>query len=116
MNNEYRRSKRRKADATIDVRDVMVEQQIGRIGNLSETGMLMLSSVELTDDALYQLRFPLIDRTGKRREIEVGAHQLWSDAANVGGHYWCGFRFIDIGADDLRALREWIEEPGGQYA
>jgi hypothetical protein len=113
--NEYRRSKRRRAPETIEVFDVMSEQVVGRVGNLSETGMLALTTVELMDDALYQLRFKLIDRNGRPCPIEVGAHQLWSDAANVDGHFWTGFRFIDIGHDAAACLREWIEEPGGEY-
>lgn len=113
--NEYRRAKRRKVPQMITVRDVMLEQTVGRLGNLSESGMLMLSTVPLRDDALYQLRFALADRRGRRQEIEVGVHQLWSDAANVEGHFWCGFRFIDIGADALGFLRDWIEEPEGEH-
>lgn len=113
--NEYRRSKRRRAPETIEVFDVMAEQVVGRIGNLSDSGMLALTTVPLMDDALYQLRFRLLDLNGRPRQIEVGAHQLWSDAANVDGHYWAGFRFIDIGHDDAACLREWIEEPGGEY-
>jgi c-di-GMP-binding flagellar brake protein YcgR len=115
MSDDFRRAKRRRASQTIEVRDTMAEQSIGRVGNLSETGMLMLSTVELTDDALYQLSFHLVDDKGLRHEIEIGAHQLWSDAANVAGHYWCGFRFIEISPEGLRRLRSWIEEPGGEY-
>jgi hypothetical protein len=113
--NDYRRAKRRRAAEAIDVIDTMTELAIGRIGNISETGMLMLAGVETVDDALYQLRFRLQDARGRQRQLEVGAHQLWSDAANVAGQSWCGFRFIEIGSDDAAFLREWIDEPGGEY-
>lgn len=114
--NEFRRARRRRAADTIEVFDTMTEQVVGRIGNLSESGMLALASVELADDALYQFRFELVDGRGRHRAVEVGAHQLWSDASNVAGHFWCGFRFIDIARADLAFLREWVEEPGGDYA
>jgi hypothetical protein len=114
--NEFRRAKRRRAPETIELFDTMTEQVVGRIGNLSETGMLALTSIALMDDALYQLRFRLIDRHGRRHEVEVGAHQLWSDPANVAGQLWCGFRFIEMSRDDLSLIREWVEEPGGEYA
>ena len=113
--NEYRRARRRKVAETVELRDVMTEQLIGRIGNLSESGMLALCRVRLTDDALYQLRFLLADRRGQRREVELGAHQLWADPAPADGQFWCGLRFIDLHSDDLAFLRAWVEEPGALY-
>ncbi len=113
--NDYRRAKRRRVAETIEIRDVMAEQVVGRIGNLSESGMLALTRLELNDDALYQFRFLLTNRNGERREIEVGAHQLWADAAKDAGQFWCGLRFIDVDADDLRFIRDWVEEPGSQH-
>jgi len=111
---EFRRAKRRKVPDTIEVYDTMTDQVVGRIGNISETGMLMLATVPGMDDALYQLRFSLNSARGKHA-LEVGAHQLWSDAANSPGQFWTGFRFIDIGRQDAQVLREWIESPGAQY-
>lgn len=116
MSAEYRRAKRKRAQETIEVTDTMTEQVVGRIGNVSESGMMMLATVHLMDDALFQLRFNLPDGSNARgRSIEIGSHQLWSDAANVPGQFWAGFRFIDMSAEDAAQLRAWIEQPGGQY-
>jgi hypothetical protein len=112
---EYRRSKRKRAQETIEVIDTMTDQVVGRIGNISESGMMMLATAHLLDDALFQLRFSLPDGTARGRAIEIGSHQLWSDAANVPGQFWAGFRFIDISPEDATHLRAWIEQPGGQY-
>lgn len=116
MSEEFRRAKRRRALETIDVFDVMTEQIIGRIGNLSESGMMVLATQVLTDDALFQLRFNLPEGGNRPHRIDVGSHQLWSEEASSPGQHWCGFRFIDIGQDDLETLRAWIDAPGGQYA
>ncbi|MFA5683973.1 MAG: PilZ domain-containing protein [Lysobacteraceae bacterium] len=113
---EYRRAKRRRAQEPIDVFDTMAEQTIGRIGNLSETGMMLLVTREMLDDALFQLRFVLPHGASGGRRIEVGAHQLWSEEASSPGQFWCGFRFIDIAPDDLDLLRLWVDAPGGEYA
>ena len=43
MINEFRRARRRKAADTILVVDAMTERVVGRIGNLSETGMLLMA-------------------------------------------------------------------------
>ena len=111
---EYRRSKRRRAADVIEVFDTMTEQSVGRIGNISESGMMLIASRRLHDDALYQLRFTLDDGV-RPRALEVGAHHLWTDDANVPGQLWAGLRFIDIATDDAKHLREWIERPGGQF-
>ncbi len=111
---ELRRAKRKRADDTIEVIDLMREVVLGRIGNISESGMLLIGSETPYEDALFQLRFTLRGPKGTR-EISVGAHHLWTDEANVPGQVWSGFRFIDLGHEDGLALRAWIDQPGGQY-
>lgn len=111
---ELRRARRKRADDTIEVIDLMRETVLGRIGNLSESGMLLIGSETPFDDALFQLRFTLRG-AGGARDISVGAHHLWTDAANVPGQVWSGFRFIDLSHEDSVALRGWIDQPGGQY-
>jgi hypothetical protein len=113
--NEFRRAKRRRAAEPIAIEDTMTEQVIGKIGNLSETGMLALADLPLTEDALYQVRFRLPDGQGGSRAIEVGAHQLWSEPANVAGHFWVGFRFIATSSADAEHLRNWVEGAAAEY-
>lgn len=112
---DNRRAKRKRAAEVIEVVDTMTEQTVGRLGNISESGMMLMTATRLMDDALFQFRFSVVDADGRTRPIEVGAHQLWSDAANVPGQYWAGFRFIDVARDDADLLRAWIDQPGGQY-
>jgi PilZ domain-containing protein len=112
---EFRRAKRRKVSDTILVTDAMTDSVIGRLGNVSETGMLMMASAPLVEDALYQLRFRLHDVRMRDIGMEVGAHLLWLDRASAPGQAWTGFRFIAIPTDQATQLRQWIESPGGQY-
>lgn len=114
MMHEFRRAKRRKASDTILVTDAMTERVIGRIGNLSETGMLLIASEALADDALYQLRFTLHDGTSAQ-QVDVGAHLLWRDRASAPDQVWAGFRFIAVSETQARRLRAWIEAPGSHY-
>ena len=115
MTEEYRRAKRKQVAERIDVTDTMTESVIGLIGNISETGMMLLAGVHLPDDALFQLRFTLSDAGGNQRDVSVGAHQLWSEPASTPGQFWVGLRFIDVGPEDLAVMRIWIDLPGGQY-
>src|SRR3546814_13108620 len=45
MINEFRRARRRKAADTILVTDTMTERVIGHVGNLSESGMLLIAKI-----------------------------------------------------------------------
>ncbi|KAA2285330.1 PilZ domain-containing protein [Arenimonas fontis] len=112
---DYRRAKRRKVGFSVDVTDTMTGEVVGKLSNLSETGMLLVLGRPLVDDALYQMRFLLPVEGGGMRSIEVGAHELWSDDAAAPGQVWTGFRFIDVAPDDVAFIREWVDAPGSQY-
>ena len=115
MSDDFRRAKRKQAAERIPVTDTMTETVIGTIGNVSETGAMLLTSSPMMDDALYQLSFSITDAKNQPRTVTIGMQQLWSEPTNAPGHFWVGYRFIDIAAVDLNALRAWIELPDSQY-
>ncbi|MBB1088321.1 PilZ domain-containing protein [Lysobacter sp. SG-8] len=103
---EFRRAKRQRVRGTIMVTDAMTDTQVGRIGNLSESGMLLIANAPMIDDALYQLRFSI--GTGGSGTIEAGCHLLWQDRASAPGQTWAGFRFITLLDSQLHQLRDWL--------
>ena len=113
--NEYRRKPRRNPERTIDVQDVMTESLIGRIGNLSETGMLIQASQPLVDDALYQFRFALHDADGKRHSLEVGAHHLWTEPAATPGQSRSASD-SSTSRRDARRIGEWATAEGANVS
>lgn len=115
MIDEFRRARRRKVAETILVTDTMTDNVIGRIGNLSETGMLLIASAPLSEDALYQFRFHLPHARGREVVLEVGAHLLWLDHASAPGQAWAGVRFLGVSEEQAEQLRHWIDAPGGQF-
>lgn len=115
INNEYRRVRRRKVGFNVEVYDTMTDEVIGRLSNLSETGMLLIMNRVLMNDALFQLRFNLPDQNNVIRSIDTGAHELWSDDASAPGQVWTGFRFIDVSPTDAAFIRDWVDSPGGHY-
>jgi PilZ domain len=112
---EFRRSRRRQVADTVHVIDSMTDLAIGHVGNVSETGMLVMANGPLVVDALYQLRFTL-PNGGNKTSLEVGAHLLWKDQASAPGQAWAGFRFITMSDEQMGLLRRWIDAPGSQYA
>lgn len=107
---DTRRAPRRQVSDLIPVTDQMRNSVVGRLGNVSETGMLMLASAALRDDALYQLRFPLPLADGRSELIDVGVHLLWSEPAHAPGQSWAGFRFLTLSREHRQLLRRWIGE------
>jgi c-di-GMP-binding flagellar brake protein YcgR len=114
MGAESRRMPRRLVAGLTDVVDVMTEETIGHLGNLSVGGMLLIASVPLVEDALYQLRFSLPDSDGQ--SVEIGAHVLWRDDASAPGQSWAGLRFLGLAPQATRSLREWVGRGGGGAA
>lgn len=108
---ELRRARRRSVPEPVTVLDTMTEQVIGRIGNVSESGMLLVASSPVVDDGLYQLRFHVHDSRGRDIAINVGAHVLWSAQANTPGQAFAGLRFLTIDKEQLEALRAWVNAP-----
>lgn len=108
MNDEFRRKPRRQIGEAILVVDAMTGETVGRIGNLSETGMLLIANRAMHDDALYQLRFSLAGSDGSRDDYEVGAHLLWKEPQGAPGLYWTGFRFLALSESQATRLRNWI--------
>ena len=107
MGRESRRMHRRDVAGMIDVIDTMTGVSMGHLGNLSVGGMLLIASVPLVEDALYQCRFVLPDSSDA--SIEVGAHVLWLDQASAPGQSWAGVRFLGLDPDTTRRLRTWCQ-------
>lgn len=115
MINEFRRAKRRKISSKVLVSDMMTERVVGKIGNLSESGMLLIATEALNEDALYQFRFLLPGSKEQETPIEIGAQLLWLDRASAPGLAWTGFRFIGRTEQHVMRLRVWVEAPGSHY-
>ncbi len=114
MMQEFRRARRRKAAGVILVTDTMTDRVVGRVGNLSETGLLMIASEPLVEDALYQFSFSL-PGADDATPVELGAHLLWADDATLAGSVWAGFRFIAATPALTRRLHDWVGAPGSHY-
>ena len=107
---DTRRAPRRQVAELVPVTDRMAETVIGRLGNVSETGMLMLASVPMHEDALYQLQFAIPGPHGQPRVLDVGAHLLWSEQTHAPGQAWVGFRFLTLSREHREQLRDWIAQ------
>lgn len=110
---ELRRRPRQHVPGAVAVVDCMTGHAIGRLGNLSETGMLLITNASLLNDALYQLRFELCDVADNVLPIEIGTQLLWQDAANTTGQFMAGLHFINRSESQHESLRAWLDKPEG---
>ncbi len=90
----------------------MTDRIVGQLGNVSETGMLLLANTPLVEDALYQVRFTLVGTGQQRGPVEVGVHLLWQERASAAGKAWAGFRFINLPEPGRQHLRDWLARAG----
>ncbi|MET0290674.1 MAG: PilZ domain-containing protein [Pseudoxanthomonas sp.] len=109
MIHDMRRAPRLQVRETMTVTDAMSDVPMGQVGNLSETGMLLIAHVPIGDNALYQLQFPVAGSHGSAT-IDVGAQVLWHGAANTPGRVWAGLRFLTVSEPHLQLLRDWIQD------
>src|SRR5260221_12922810 len=106
---ELRRAKRKPPEDPINVVNAMTGATIGRIGNLSINGMMLVADAPIREDALFQFLFNLPDGRGGQVALEVGMHEQWAEPASVPGQHWAGFRIIDIAQHDMEVLQAWVD-------
>ncbi len=106
--NDKRRLPRKRPDVPLQVTDAMTGELVGRLGNLSMEGMMVIANGPVVEDGLYQFIFHLPDVHGQLHRFEVGVHESWTEAAGTRDQIWAGFRFIDINADNVTMLSDWL--------
>ena len=107
-NHDTRRAPRRNVPHPVMVVDTMTGDAVGQLSNISESGMLLIASKPLAEDALYQLQFRLDGMPSRETPIEVGAHVQWAAPANTPGQMWVGLRFLVLGAAERASLQAWV--------
>ena len=112
MIRESRRADRRNVHESIAVLDTMTEQVVGRLGNISESGMLLGANTPLLDDALYQLRFEVPYRCGGALATDPDGSEVCPLGVVRGDHVPGRLVFGDdrcgagVGSEDRRVGRD----------
>lgn len=104
-----RRSVRKRTTDAIMVTNAMTGETLGRIGNLSVDGMMLITAQPIPDGRLLQLQFLLSDADRKHRRMEIGIQCMWSEAARTERTCWTGCRIIDIAPSEQEILDGWVE-------
>ncbi len=105
-----RKSVRKRVTQVVMVVNSFTGESLGRIGNLSATGMMLISPKEMGEEHFFQIGFQLSSPTMPVYKMEVGVQCLWCDEARSARTFWVGCKIIDISEADQRALKRWVDE------
>lgn len=87
----------------------MTGESLGRIGNLSVDGMMLITTQALPESCLYQVQFQLQDAERRSHRMELGIQCLWSEAALTEHSHWIGCKIVDISPEEQDLLDAWVE-------
>ncbi|HEY8585786.1 MAG TPA: PilZ domain-containing protein [Rhodanobacter sp.] len=109
----HRRAERKPATTNAIVTDVITGAPIGHLGNLSSTGMLLISAQAPRSEALYQVSMSLPGSgrmLAQSQPIEVGIQEQWHESAASSGQIWAGYRIVAINDADAAKLESWLTQ------
>ena len=94
MTGSERRGEKRVAPSfEINAFDAASEQLVGRVANLSITGMLLVGDTAIAEESVVKLR--LVSSDSNYKVIDVEVEGLWCDSQE-GGSVWSGVQFATL--------------------
>lgn len=100
----------------VRVIDKATGQSVGTVANLSLEGLMVVNSVPLNLDCIYQLQLCVDDSVlggtaGEVRELHLGVDCLWNSptASVAAAAYWSGCQIIDMADEDLAVIQRLID-------
>lgn len=106
-----RRAERKRTTFTALVMDVITGLPMGHLGNLSSTGMLLISSKAPRSEAIYQVSLALPEAgrlLTQSQNVEAGIQEQWHEPAASPGQVWAGYRIVAISDADAARLDAWL--------
>jgi len=92
------------------VYDRTTGQLLGRLGDLTTDGVMLISEEPIEIRKTFHLRIDLPEQIEGRREITFEAISRWASKDINPNFHDTGFQFSVISRDDLDAVIELIEE------
>ena len=105
---ELRRNVRLDVPGVICVTDRQANREFGRLVNISEEGLMILTSEAVPENGIFQLSLGFCNPTGGSDPINIGVECLWCNESNNDGQFWAGFYIIDISAQDQERIHRML--------
>lgn len=96
-------------DVGLPVVNGIDDEQLGIIGNLSQGGMMLITTRQLYTDGILQLKIKAPAELGGGT-VTMGVKILWCTPANSPDEYWAGLETIDISDTDSDSLQDLLDK------
>ncbi|WJW76533.1 PilZ domain-containing protein [Thiohalobacter sp. IOR34] len=106
--NDKRKQVRTEISAEIEVRDHHSGEPVGRLVNLSPSGMMLFVGREIAPHSVYQFDLLLPGVVLETDTLTLGAESLWCQPCES-GEFCAGFHLIDIPPDQQDVLAALIQ-------
>ena len=110
MSDEFRRYTRRDVIQQIDAIDLMTQKTLGKVANISEYGIMILTHIHINNDAIYQCELIFPYTYPFRSPFIIGLQEMWTEPVTTGKVSYAGFRIIDIESTDRLRISEWANQ------
>lgn len=107
---ERRKSPRKRLSAELTLFDRGTGATIGRLVNLSEGGLRLVSKKPFTDGQRMVFSMILPQMVRGSTTVSFDAVAVWTQAASYGGDVSAGFRFVELKPDALEVIRYLLEK------
>jgi len=97
-------------DVTPAVHERSTNKTLGRIGNISSEGILLLTDEEISRGKLLELVIPLPREMRGQTEVEFNAQVMWAKPVETTGQWGCGLAFRHVTQEEMEIFEELIKE------
>ncbi|MGD1982908.1 MAG: PilZ domain-containing protein [Chromatiaceae bacterium] len=80
----------------VELVDQLTNSTLGGVVNLSPGGLMLITSMALDIEGLYQVELSATGPNGEHIQFLAGVMVLWCSGASRKGTYWVGLKVIDI--------------------
>jgi hypothetical protein len=105
---EMRKHVRQDVPGVVCVTDRQAKRKIGRLVNISEEGLMILTDEPVAENAVFQLHLEFCNQEGESDPIEIGVESLWCKQGSNENQFWAGFYIIDISEQNQDRIRSMI--------
>ena len=106
---EMRRKVRVDVPGVVCVTDRQVNREFGQLVNISEEGLMILTSEPVAENSVFQLSLGFCNKAGDSDPVEIGVECLWCNQSNNEGKFWAGFYIIDISEQNQERIRRLVD-------
>lgn len=104
---DSRSQKRIEVSEVIRVVDRQTGTTIGQLVNISEDGLMILSTEPVAENCIFQLslEFSEDSENAAGGPLPIGVESLWINSSGDQSQHWVGFYIIDISESDQQRIK-----------